>query len=154
MVNPRIRILSISIVPEDEARGHVEHANPLRGIELAVYDETCRTRVRLENLAIMCLAGPSAQRKYNPRSVRHYQGESDRILAQDCIGRITGGFSETAAFDTYYKLAGIWADCLVNALWDQVEYLAKKLLESRKLSAKEVKNVIIDGFGEPIILKK
>ena len=150
MVNPRIRIRSISIVPDEESAGRVTHADPLRGIELAVYDETCRTRVRLENLAIMCLAGPSAQRKYNPRSPRHYHGKSDRILAQDCIGRITGGFSETPDFDTYYKLAEIWADCIVNVRWDQVEYLAKKLLESRKFSAKEVPNVIIDSFGGPI----
>ena len=64
-----LKVHSVTIVPTPEFRGHIWHANPLRGIHLDC-DGSVRARIRAEVGIIVCLAGPEAQRRFSPRSWR------------------------------------------------------------------------------------
>jgi ATP-dependent Zn protease len=68
----RVRVNSATIIPHSGALGHVTHANPLRGVDLE-WDDSDRARLRAERYIKVCLAGPLAQKKFNPRSYRHWQ---------------------------------------------------------------------------------
>ncbi len=61
----------VSIVPRDGSLGHVRH-NPLFRTNAPDWDDSNRTRNRLETLVFVCLAGTEAQRRFAPRSVRHW----------------------------------------------------------------------------------
>ena len=71
-----LKVHSVTIMPTQEFRGHICHANPLRGIHLD-YDGSSRARFRAEVGIIVCLAGPEAQRRFSPRSWRAHHGAGD-----------------------------------------------------------------------------
>ena len=134
-----LSINEISIVPDHKSSGRIIHANPLRGIHLDM-DNSNRARIRAESAIRVALAGPIAQRHYNPRGFQHRHAESDYELAKDRILYITGSGEEANA---YMNLLEIQTRQIVTGLhWSLVDYLAKALLERQRLSRKEIRATI------------
>ncbi len=88
-----VKIHTATIVPTEDYEGCVHHESPLRGIKLDV-DGSDRAEIKANKMVLICLAGPAAQRHYNPRSldssVRRWHGESRRIadVADRGLGRL------------------------------------------------------------------
>ena len=129
------KVRRVTITPGEDHDGFAEHDSPLRGIHLDI-DNSDRARLRAEKAIMICLAGTLAQRRFAPRSVRLWQGESDRDLATDLALRINGSGEAATAFLAWLNLRT--AD-LIEAAWDSVEALAGALLEHRTLDARAAK---------------
>src|SRR5437867_1296774 len=70
-----VLIREVSVEPDQFSSRHVRHQRLVsKTIE---YDRSDRNRMRMERRVIICHAGMEAQRKFNPRSVRHYHAHSD-----------------------------------------------------------------------------
>jgi hypothetical protein len=135
-----IPIKRVSIVPGDEHRGHVKHADILRSCHPDA-DRSNRNRLRMERLVRMLLAGIVAQREYRPRSVRHWHSHSDYKNALECIDYFTTSMRETEA---YANLLHIQVEQTLarEEVWFIVRRLAARFLEKRELFGREVVQVI------------
>ena len=122
-----LKVHSVTIVPTPEFRGHIWHANPLRGIHLD-YDGSDRARLRAEVGIIVCLAGPEAQRRFNPRSWRAHHGAGDHEKAADLVLNLNGP-DETA--NAHLKWLSIVARDEIAVLWPVVEKVAHALVRKR-----------------------
>ena len=91
-----LKVHRVTIVPTPGFRGHIWHANPLRGIHLD-YDGSDRARLRAEVGIIVCLAGPEAQWRFSPRSWRLYHGATDHEMAVDLAISINGSNEASSA---------------------------------------------------------
>ncbi len=130
----RLKILKISIIPDDELSGKVRHVSPLKGIRLDI-DGSPRADGKAKDAIIICLAGPEAQRRHNPRSVRRWHASSDYDAAVDLALRVCGSGPSTTA---YLRWLGIVAKDLINSRWPMVEKVAAELLVREELSAADV----------------
>jgi hypothetical protein len=93
-----LKVHSATIDPTPEFRGHILHANPLRGIRLNL--SLARVRDRAESAIVVYLAGPEAQQRHNPRSWRAHHGASDFKQAFDlAIGLSTSDEAVRAYLD-------------------------------------------------------
>jgi hypothetical protein len=107
----------VTIVPTPGFRGHIWHANPLRGIRLSL----ARVRDRAESAIVVYLAGPEAQQRHNPRSWRTHHGASDFKQAFDlAMGLSTSG----EAAHAYLDWLTVVARDEIETLWPQVEKVA------------------------------
>jgi ATP-dependent Zn protease len=129
---------SASIVPDIDTDGRVRHKKPFHGINLEV-DNSDRARLRVERNIIICFAGPSAQRKHQPRSWRTWHGQTDFETAVDLAGRVSGSDAEA---DAFLKWLNERAVALVNFHWESVERVATALLARRTLNAAEIKHIV------------
>jgi hypothetical protein len=132
------KIYSVTIVPTSEFRGHLQHANPLRGIHLD-YDGSPRARLRAEAGIIVCLAGPEAQRRHSPRSWRSYHGARDHEKAADLAMSLNG--SDEAA-NAYLDWLAIVTRDEIALLWPLVKKAAHALVARRTLTAAVVKALL------------
>jgi hypothetical protein len=128
----------VTIVPTPGFRGHIWHANPLRGIHLD-YDGSDRARLRAEVGIIVCLAGPEAQRRFSPRSWRSYHGATDHEMAVDLAMSLNGSNEASSA---HLKWLAIVTRDEIAALWPLVEKVAHALVRKRTLTATEVKTLL------------
>ncbi len=135
----RMKLRSATIIPASDYSGVVEHQNPLRGIRLD-YDGSDRARMRAESAIIISLAGPAAQKRFNPRSWRSYHGASDFELVTDLALRLNGDGNTATAYCTWLSLV---ADNLVSGSWRFIEMIAQALLVRGALSGDEVRNLIM-----------
>jgi hypothetical protein len=126
-------ISRVSIVPERERAGFVHHS-PIMGRFNPEWDNSPQVRIRGERLIRVCLAGPIAQRRFNPRSWRHYHGESDHEKATDVILRLAAPGEHA---NTYMRLLRIEAKMAVNQHWAMIGALAAELIERRKMTGAE-----------------
>jgi hypothetical protein len=133
-----LKVHSVTIVPTPEFRGHIWHANPLRGIHLD-YDGSDRARLRAEVGIIVCLAGPEAQRRFSPRSWRAHHGAGDHEKAADLVLSLNG--SDEAA-NAHLKWLSIVTRDEIAGLWPLVEKVAHALVRERTLTATEVKTLL------------
>ncbi len=126
---PYFRLVGPSAAPdagaEDEGLFRIQHA----------YQR------RLENMALVCLAGPAAQRRFDPCGFRRSHGDADRRQALAILSPLAGGPEETQA---YVDLIDLRARNFVAAdpVWRQIECLAGELLARVTLSAAEVRETI------------
>jgi hypothetical protein len=134
----RIRLHGATIVPTLDATGQVEHANPLRGINLEL-DNSNRARLRSELLMMVLLAGPEAQRHYSPRSWRSCHGAYDLDKAADLALNFNG--YEDAA-NAYLRWVEIRTRHMIQEQWGAVENVANALLAEGSLSGKQIKHII------------
>jgi hypothetical protein len=143
-----IKIRRATIIPTTDCTGEVEHDNPLRGIHLDV-DGSDRARLRAEKLIILALAGPEAQRRFNPRSWRAYHGAADHQQAVDIALSLNASEEAAAA---HLKWLEVRARDLIVASWDVVEVIAAELLNQGVLSSAHVDAAIVRaGFAEPSV---
>ena len=62
----RQHLYRVTIVPDADSLGSTYH-DPFHGIRLDDGDDSPRVQRRAENAMLIALAGPAAQRRYNPR---------------------------------------------------------------------------------------
>ena len=136
----RVRTTALSIVPDEDAKGFHAHRPYFGGINLE-YDDSPRAQRRAENMALVCLVGPAAQRRFNPKGFRNYHVASDRHEAIYLLAYIG---SEDEYLNAYLKLIEIQARNFVTIhyQWSLFECLAEALLERQRLTGKDVRRVI------------
>jgi hypothetical protein len=96
-----------------------------------------RTHVRIENLAVMCLAGDVAERKFYPR--RHFGGQKDQHEAVELLSYISGSNEIITA---RLKVAALQARGLVELRWQEIAAVAAALMENKTLTADQVRQAI------------
>ena len=148
----RIRLTSITVVASSDYWGSVSHSNPLHGMHIE-YDDSPRAQRRIEQKALVCLAGIAAQQKYNPRSVRHWHWSSDRHDALKILGYLTRSDEELAA---YFRLIEIRARGFVaNPMhWKAITNLAHKVVRCGTLAEEEIRQSIYATFQNPLAREK
>jgi hypothetical protein len=131
-----VAVKRVTIVPSKDAKGHCYHAQVVRG-ECAEVDSSDRGRMEREQHIMIALAGPVAQRIYNPRGYRRGHGRGDQAIAADLALNMNGS---SRATDAYLKWLTIHTrDCLENvSTWPLVEALAAELVRRRTIEGAEV----------------
>jgi hypothetical protein len=119
----------VSIVSSGDAAGHVEHKLGIDPVELE-----CRSPYRLMNAVtkniMVSLAGEIAQRRHDPRSVRRYQGRSDRLHAAHLAAAVGAEGEEAEAMLRWLALR---TEKVVAGHWRFVERVADTLVSERTL---------------------
>jgi hypothetical protein len=140
------RVFRVTLEPDEDSLGKTFHSNPLTrvdfdDIEFGPIAPRCQRRA--ENVMIISLAGPAAQHKYNPRSVRLYHGGSDRENVYEILSHLCEITSDI--FPTYYHLMDLQARALVRnpVNWRAIEILAQELLQRRTIPGKRLRRFII-----------
>jgi hypothetical protein len=132
---------SVTIAPSSDYDGQAVHDNPLHGIRLE-FDGSDRARLRGEKAIKICLAGPLAQRRHAPRSLRRWQGRGDFRSALDIASAVCGSPAQAAAFLKWLEV--VTAE-LVARDWPIIVSIASRLIERERLSAVEIKDAIAQG---------
>jgi ATP-dependent Zn protease len=96
-----------------------------------------RTKLRLERLAVVALAGDVAERKHNPR--RRRGDHRDRENATGLLDYISGS---QAVLEARLNLAYAEAQALLDCRWELVEAVAQALLEKKHLTRREAEEII------------
>jgi hypothetical protein len=130
-----LRLLEITIEPTRIYSGRVRYAKVFRKHELETSNSD-RLRIKVEDFALMCLAGPAAQRKYDPRSIIRMAWHGDHEEAQKILRDYTGSDNEEY-LRTYYKLIDIRARDFAACNWKWIDMLARELLIRRTMSRKD-----------------
>ncbi len=145
-----VKINAISILPDGQSKGHIIHANPLRGIALDI-DNSTRARLRIEKAVRVALAGPIAEREWGRRNGRcpHWKvgAEQDHGRAMDLISRIAGSREEANA---YLRLLEIQTKQIVNSHWQRIGCIARLLLERGELRRKDIRQALFRIFRESV----
>jgi ATP-dependent Zn protease len=107
---------TVTIIPHGDIQGQATQGAPMSGIRLD-FDGSDHARNRIERAIMICLAGPIAQRRFAPRSWRHWHGASDYQMAFDLALRINGS---TRAAEAHLNWPKIRTEDLVESLWSFV----------------------------------
>jgi hypothetical protein len=81
----RLRVRRATIVPSGELHGSVLHISPLRDIRLDIDGLT-----KAEDAIRGCFAGPIAERKFQPTSLRRWHAQADYDQISELAMRVTG----------------------------------------------------------------
>ena len=128
---------------------HEVHLNRLplvrRDVErlLRVTGVVVQVRIRGERLIRISLAGPIAQRKFNPRSIRRYHGEQDFKKAYDLLAYLA--ISDEHA-QIYMQHLEIEAAGIVDRHWPVIKALAAEIMARRKMKGAEATRFIGEWF--------
>jgi ATP-dependent Zn protease len=139
VVAARIRGMPIhkaTIIPECDTIGHVEYANPLRGVKLDC-DDSDQARLCAEHAIIILFAGPAAQRKYSPRSWRFLHGKGDFKEAAHLALRIDELGADAQLERLYRKTKD-----LVAAHWRDVVITAEALVKEQTLDQERIEEIL------------
>ena len=140
-----VRTKSLSIVPESDSAGrHVRHPY-FGGLKLEI-DSSPRAQRRVENMALVCCAGPAAQRRFDPKRFRSYHAQGDWYEAMNLLSYLT---NDDEVLMAHFKLIELRARKLIAlpSVWSLIEAVARALLERRHLTGKEVRAIISDGMN-------
>jgi hypothetical protein len=126
-----VEVRQITIVPDRDSAGSCSHEKLLkfRGTELCA---SPAARVRIEKLIMICLAGPLAQSKFKPRSVRRYHGTSDYSLIADVALQLNGSAEAATAFVKWLEVRTTTM-LRQQVIWRFVEAVANELIAKREL---------------------
>lgn len=136
----------LTIVSDAEAAGSCRSGHSYEARRAGRYSDD-KQRLLAEKEAVVAFAGPAAQRKFNPRTVRHVQGYRDRHHAIDLIENFVDSNEELEA---YLKLLNIRARQLVEKWWPFVEVLANALLERRTISGRKATEILQRTFSDSV----
>jgi hypothetical protein len=134
----------VTIRPEPGNLGHHHHGVVVRrDIE---WDSSDRNRLRAERLALVCLAGPYATRRFlalsnRRRAYRHEQHASDYHSAIDVLSYFAGG----AVLEKYLHYIEARAEAFVTSHWWAITVVAKALLHHTTLRGAAVKQIIAEA---------
>ena len=139
-----VKVKSATVVPDkgQGTHGHVRHEDMYRGLDPEI-DLSGRARLRMERSIIISLAGAAAQRRYSRQSWRHDHGASDFRAAANLALRI-GGDDDGA--DRFLRWLELRTDRLVQNHWQDIERVARALLERKTMNGGEIVK-IIEGEG-------
>ena len=138
----RLATHSISIKPEKGVSdGHLHYQNPLAGVDLH-RDYSDEARFKAEKLMIICFAGPTAQRHYNPKGARKYHAEHDMEIVDKLMMRIAGGSKET--MKAHHKWLSLKTLDIVSdpIHWGTISRLAEALIERGSLTEEEIDKLV------------
>jgi hypothetical protein len=141
-----VKVKSATIVPDKDQRGHVRHEAMFRGLNPEI-DLSGRARLQMERSIIIGLAGMAAQRRYDRKSWRHYHGASDFRVVVDLAFRIGGDSDGTNQFLRWLELC---TDRLVESRWQDIERVARALLERKIMAGSEIDEVIDGEDGKTL----
>ncbi len=138
-----VRAKSLSIIPDltDGSLGRLTHHSYFAGVNPDV-DDSPRCQRRLENMALVDLVGPAAERRFNPRGYRHNYSNSDYHHAVDLLSCIAPEPDELGAYVGWIEIR---ARNFVRRddMWAAIEALAAALLDRREIPGKEIKPIIL-----------
>jgi hypothetical protein len=134
-----VRVLNISIVPDEDSVGRAQHAKLIRGRHPELLDSP-RVRVAMEKQLMISLAGMTAQRQFKPRSVRSYHGSKDFREVAD-IALHLNAISDDAA-TAFIKFLEIKTRDVIRLRWPWVKVLVKELLGRNTIKGKEVTQLL------------
>ena len=132
-------VYELTIVPSEDKAGLVKYQNPLLGVPLD-RDNSPNAVAQAKKAMMISLAGPIAQRKFDPESWEDHHGAVDFEKVVDFALRLGGGEEDANVF--LESLDPEIKD-MIDRYWPEIQNLASVLLEKRTMSAKEVENVIL-----------
>ncbi len=144
----RVRTKVLSIVPELGFAGQHAHRPYFGGINLE-WDGSPRAQRRVEDMALVCCAGPAAQRRFNPKGFRSYHAGDDWRQAINLLSYLAGNDEILSA---HFKLIDLHARAFVELqhIWPLITGVAEALLEREHLTGKEVRTVILDSTAAAV----
>ena len=104
--------------------------------------------MRHENYAFVCLAGPWAQRVFNPKGYRKAYAESDRYQAVGFLGRVR---KDNESPELYLKRVDFEARNFVRdkSKWGVICHIAGVLLNQLEMTGDEVRKAITGRHHVP-----
>ena len=135
-----IRTNKLSIEQDGDSYGYHLHANALKNIELEC-DISPKVRQGIENTVLVCLAGPTAQVKFNPNGYRHLHGQWDKHQAVELLDLLCGSNERV---QEYFDLMDTRARQFIEEPdnWSAISAVAEALLSEGTISGKRLKDVI------------
>jgi hypothetical protein len=136
-----LRLRSLTIVPDltQGSTGSCHHSSlGLRGVD---YSPSDKNRLRAERGIIVALAGMEAQRRFRPRSVRHYHAWHDYRNAVDLASYF---FGDADVLTQFMKFMVARTQHLLgeSGVWDCVRTVADALLKQPTMIGHEVEALI------------
>ena len=104
------------------------------------FDKSDRMRLHVERQAMVYFAGAEAQRKFNPRSVRHFHASSDYQNAVDLLSY----FFESQVLEAYISFLVVRTRQTVNcaSVWARIIAVAEALERQGHLTRHEAESVM------------
>lgn len=133
-----VPVTSVSIIPKEDSVGHIISRHILHEINVE-WDDSPQTRSLVESRIRICLAGPIAQKMFNPHGFRKHHAEHDWKEATNLVLYLGGDEETTNA--CIQQLKNQTHD-IIDRHWDRVEAIAEALIEQKKLSGAQVKEII------------
>ena len=136
-----VAVKRATIKSGDGVHGQVDHAASLTRRDIRAIDKSGdarHQRDKFEKLAMICLAGPIAQRRYAPRSWRQWHGASD-YCQFGAVVRYLGGRGRV--LEQYTQLLMVWTDTRVDRCWPDIERVAAALLERETLDERDIRSI-------------
>ena len=101
------------------------------------------TRSNLEGTALVLLAGPAAQKKFNPSGFRTLHAATDHELVVGILLKLVRGQSDKET-KAYWRLLELQAVAFVNRplVWEQIVAVAEALIQEKTLDRKKVEGII------------
>jgi ATP-dependent Zn protease len=126
-----IRLQKITIVPDEESSGCCHHESLLKFKGSA--------RLKIEKLVMICLAGPLAQQKFKPRSIRSYHASSDYSV----VARVAAQLNGSLEASTYIKWLAIRARTKLDQpmTWKFVRAVAHELITKKEITGKSLPDI-------------
>jgi hypothetical protein len=131
-----VKIESATIVAGDAYAGRIHHEKTIRRKN----PDSDRTAVQMEKHIRVCLAGPIAQRIYDPRSCRTLHCHSDNQSAANIALNLYGSSKVATEFLKYLSVS---ADELLHQSWHMVKALANEFMSKRTMTGEEVKTFLV-----------
>ncbi len=140
----RVALSTVSIAHAKDTAGRVIYRHLLSRSHIDC-DRSTRNRLRMEHMVRMLLAGPAAQRRSSPPSIRHYHGEDDFKKAIDLVTHFTESEEECSA---YIRLLEVQTQCFLNrpGVWDQITALATALLVETTITSQRTRSIVDVGM--------
>src|ERR1017187_9553579 len=115
-----IRLNKVTIASDENTTGSCGYEKMIRG-KYPETDNSDRMRLKLEKRAMIALAGPIAQKLFNPRSFRNYHASADFKAAVDMALLVNGSAKQAEA---WLKWLEICTRETLQARWSIVEGFA------------------------------
>jgi hypothetical protein len=135
-----VEVYWASIVRHGDSLGHVHH----KKIRLPNPDTQISppSQRRMEKLAMICLAGPIAQKVYAPHSFRRVHASDDVRDAEAAAMYVN---ETTDALDAWLKWIEVRTAQFIRSNWSVIEAVALTLLRMRTMTGAEIRRVILDA---------
>jgi hypothetical protein len=125
-------IRHVTIVPDHFCAGHFTHGGLFCARGLG------SDRANLERAIKICLAGPLAQARFHRRSYRRRDGRQD----YDCATGLARYLAGSAGEREFLGYLARRTKALVDRFWNDIDRVARALLEHDELSGNAVKDII------------
>lgn len=135
-----VPVKSATIVRGPGYLGLVQYKNVLARVNPDTEGMSDRVRSRIERCIIVGLAGPLAQKRAFPRSLRKWHSHRDYADACDLAVRVSGSAASATAFLKWLETR---TGDLLDTRWQCVERVAAELLRRNTLEAAEIEKLCV-----------